>query len=49
LHAESHVRHVRGEHCSRARLAATEMPIPRYETVPKSLYELQQRFREKQA
>jgi phytanoyl-CoA hydroxylase len=47
--AERYVRHVRGEQCNRARLAATEVPIPRYETVPKSLYELQQRFREKQA
>ena len=46
LNAERYVRPVRGEHCSRARLTATEMPIPRYETVPKSLYELQQRFRE---
>ncbi len=47
--AERYVRLVRGEHCSRARLAAMEMPIPRYGTVPKSLYELQQRFREQQA
>jgi hypothetical protein len=46
--AERYVRHIRGERCSRARLAAAEIPIPRYETVPKSLYELQQRFREKQ-
>ena len=47
--AERYVRLVRGKHCSRARLAAMEIPIPRYETVPKSLYELQQRFREQQA
>jgi phytanoyl-CoA hydroxylase len=49
LNAERHIRHVRGEYCSRARLAATEMPIPKYETVPKSLYELQQRSREQRA
>jgi phytanoyl-CoA hydroxylase len=49
LHAESHVRHVRGERCYRARLTAAELPIPRYETVPKSLYELQQRYREQKA
>ncbi|MEO8131153.1 MAG: phytanoyl-CoA dioxygenase family protein [Bryobacteraceae bacterium] len=48
LNAERYVRLVRGEPCSRARLEAVEMPIPRYETVPKSLYELQQRFREQQ-
>jgi len=49
LSAERYVRFVRGRHCSRARLSAMEMPIPRYETVPKSLYELQQRFRQQQA
>jgi hypothetical protein len=49
LDAERYVRPVRGEHCSRARLTATGMPIPRYEAVPKSLYELQQRFREQKA
>lgn len=47
--AERYVRLVRGAFCSRARLTAMEMPIPRYETVPKSLYELQQRFREQKA
>ncbi len=47
--AERYVRLVRGEHCSRARLSAMEMPIPKYETVPKSLYELQQKFREQPA
>ena len=46
IHAESHVRLVRGEQRSRARFGAQEMPIPRYQGVPKSLYELQQRFRE---
>jgi len=46
--AERYVRLVRGGRCSRARLAGTEVPVPRYETVPKSLYELQQRFREQQ-
>jgi phytanoyl-CoA hydroxylase len=49
LNAERHVRPVRGEQCSRARLDAAEMPIPKYETVPKSLYELQQQFRQQQA
>jgi phytanoyl-CoA hydroxylase len=49
LHSERYVRQVRGANCSQARLAAMEMPIPRYETVPKSLYELQQRFREQEA
>ena len=47
--AERYVRLVRGEGSSRARLAGTGIPIPRYETVPKSLYELQQRFREQRA
>lgn len=49
LHAERHVRHVRGEICRYARLTATEIAMPRYETVPRSLYELQQQYREKQA
>lgn len=49
LHAERYVRQVRGEPCHRARLSAREMPIPTYETVPKSLYDLQQRYRETQA
>lgn len=46
VHAEAHVRLVRGQQISRARMGACEMPIPRYQGVPKSLYELQQRFRE---
>jgi hypothetical protein len=46
IQAESHVRLVRGERLSRARFGTQEMPIPRYQGVPKSLYELQQRFRE---
>jgi phytanoyl-CoA hydroxylase len=46
IHAESHVRLVRGERLSRARFGTLEMPIPRYQGVPKSLYELQQQFRE---
>jgi hypothetical protein len=45
LSAERYVRLVRGAHCARTP-RATEMPVPRYETVPKSLYESQQRFRE---
>ena len=49
LHAESHVRLVRGEHLSRARFGTLEMPIPKYQGVPKSLYDLQQRFREQRA
>ncbi len=46
LHAESHVRLVRGEKVWHARFGTLAMPIPRYEGVPKSLYDLQQRFRE---
>jgi len=46
LHAESHVRLVRGEQLSRARFGVLDMPIPKYKGVPKSLYDLQQRFRE---
>jgi hypothetical protein len=46
LHAESHVRLARGEQLSQARFGTMTMPIPRYEGVPKSLYDLQQRFRE---
>lgn len=49
IHAESHVRLVRGEQRSRARFGTLEMPIPRYQGVPKSLYELQQRFREQRS
>jgi hypothetical protein len=45
-HAERHVRLVRGELSARARFGAQSMPIPRYRDVPKSLYALQQRFRE---
>jgi phytanoyl-CoA hydroxylase len=46
VHAESHVRLARGVRLSRARFGTQEMPIPIYQGVPKSLYELQQRFRE---
>lgn len=46
LHAESHVRLVRGKQLSNARFGTLPMPIPRYEGVAKSLYDLQQRFRE---
>jgi len=49
VHAESHVRLVRGEKLSRARFGTLEMPIPNYQGVPKSLYDLQQRFRETRA
>ena len=49
LHGESHVRLVRGEQLSRARMGTLDMPAPRYQGVPKSLYELQQRFREQRA
>jgi ectoine hydroxylase-related dioxygenase (phytanoyl-CoA dioxygenase family) len=49
VRTESHARLVRGERLSRARFGAYEMPIPRYQSVPKSLYDLQQRFREQQA
>jgi phytanoyl-CoA hydroxylase len=46
LHAESHVRLARGEQLSCARFGVLDMPIPRFKGVPKSLYDLQQRFRE---
>jgi phytanoyl-CoA hydroxylase len=46
VHAELHVRLVRGERSPRARFGAQDMPIPRFQEVPKSLYELQRRFRE---
>jgi phytanoyl-CoA hydroxylase len=46
LHAELHVHLVRGERSPRARFGTQEMPIPQYQDVPKSLYELQRRFRE---
>jgi len=46
LHAERHVRLVRGERSPVARFGTQGMPIPQYQDVPKSLYELQQRFRE---
>ncbi len=49
IHAESHVRLVRGERLARARFSTQEMPIPHYQGVPKSLYELQQRFREQRS
>src|SRR5579863_1072369 len=45
-HAESHVRLVRGAQSPRARFGTQDMPIPRYHDIPKSLYDLQQRFRE---
>jgi len=48
LHAERHVRLVRGEWCPLARFGTQAMPIPRFQDVPKSLYELQRRYREKQ-
>jgi ectoine hydroxylase-related dioxygenase (phytanoyl-CoA dioxygenase family) len=46
VHAERHVRLVRGEHSPRARFGMQEILIPRYQDIPKSLYELQRRFRE---
>ena len=46
LRAESHVRLVRGQQATVARFGMSEIPVPRYQDVPKSLYELQQRFRE---
>jgi phytanoyl-CoA hydroxylase len=46
VHAERHVRLVRGQHSPRARFGMQEIPIPRYQDIPKSLYELQRRFRE---
>ena len=49
IHAESHVRLVRGERLARARFGTQDMPIPCYQGVPKSLYELQQRFREQRS
>ncbi len=49
LHAELHVRLVRGEWCPLARFGTQSVPIPRFQDVPKSLYELQQRFREEQS
>ncbi|HKW98026.1 MAG TPA: phytanoyl-CoA dioxygenase family protein [Bryobacteraceae bacterium] len=49
VHAEGHVRLVRGEHVPRARFSLQQIPVPRYQGIPKSLYELQQRFREQQA
>jgi len=49
VHAERHVRLVRGEHSPRARFEMQEIPIPRYKDIPKSLYELQRRFREEQS
>jgi ectoine hydroxylase-related dioxygenase (phytanoyl-CoA dioxygenase family) len=46
LHAEGHVRLVRGEALAQARFGTQSMPIPKYQGVPKSLYDLQERFRE---
>jgi phytanoyl-CoA hydroxylase len=49
VRSESHVRLVRGDRASRARFGMWEIPIPRYQGVTKSLYELQERFREERA
>ena len=49
VHAESHVRLARGERLTRARFGMQEIPIPTYQGVPKSLYELQQRFRDQRS
>jgi ectoine hydroxylase-related dioxygenase (phytanoyl-CoA dioxygenase family) len=49
LHAERHVRLARGARSPLARFGAKDMPVPQYQDVPKSLYELQQRFREEQS
>jgi ectoine hydroxylase-related dioxygenase (phytanoyl-CoA dioxygenase family) len=48
-HAERHVRLVRGEGSPLARFGTQAVPIPRFQDVPKSLYELQRRFREEQS
>jgi ectoine hydroxylase-related dioxygenase (phytanoyl-CoA dioxygenase family) len=45
-HAECHVRLVRGVRSPHARLGTQDVPIPRFQGVPKSLYDLQQRFRD---
>lgn len=44
VHAERHVRLVRGKHLPYARFGQQEIPIPEYQDVPKSLYDLQERF-----
>lgn len=44
VRAESNVRLVRGEQLSNARFGTQEMPVPRYQDVPRSLYDLQERF-----
>lgn len=44
VRAETHVRLVRGKQLTCARFGPGEMPIPRYEDVPRSLYDLQERF-----
>ncbi len=49
LHAERHVRLARGAPSPLARFGTQAVPIPRFQDVPKSLYELQQRFREEQS
>ena len=49
VHAESHVLLVRGELLSRALFGTAAMPIPRYQGVPKSLYDLQKRFRQQRS
>jgi phytanoyl-CoA hydroxylase len=49
VRSERHVRLVRGERCSRARFSSHDIPIPNYQDTPKSLYELQERFREPRA
>jgi phytanoyl-CoA hydroxylase len=49
VRSERHVRLVRGERCSRARFSSHDIPIPNYQDTPKSLYDLQERFREPRA
>ncbi len=44
VRAESHVRLVRGEQLLCARFGPQGMPVPRYQDVPRSLYDLQERF-----
>ncbi|MFN7996661.1 MAG: phytanoyl-CoA dioxygenase family protein [Bryobacteraceae bacterium] len=48
LHAEKFVRLVRGHRSPVARFGPAEMPVPHFQDVPKSLYQLQQRFREEE-
>jgi ectoine hydroxylase-related dioxygenase (phytanoyl-CoA dioxygenase family) len=49
VRAESNVRLVRGERLAQARFGTLAMPIPKYQGVPKSLYDLQERFREQRS